>query len=55
MVFAVVSVWCYSHYQLTRARHEEILAELELRRGREPVEEDEVAASTVLRPGPVVP
>jgi GPH family glycoside/pentoside/hexuronide:cation symporter len=26
--FAVVSVWCYTHYHLDRARHQEILAEL---------------------------
>ena len=30
--FGFVSVWCYTHYKLTRERHEEILAELELRR-----------------------
>jgi Na+/melibiose symporter-like transporter len=28
MVFAIVAVWCYSHYRLTRARHEAILEEL---------------------------
>ena len=27
--FAVVSVWCYTHYHLDRARHKEILAQLE--------------------------
>jgi len=30
--FAVISLWCYSHYKLTRERHEEILIELNLRR-----------------------
>jgi GPH family glycoside/pentoside/hexuronide:cation symporter len=28
-----ISVWCYTRYRLTRARHEEILRELYLRRG----------------------
>ena len=27
--FAVVSVWCFSHYKLNRARHREILGELQ--------------------------
>ena len=36
MVFAVVAVWCYSHYRLTRKRHEEILAALAARRGAPP-------------------
>lgn len=31
--FGVVSIWCFTHYALTRERHEEILEELELRRG----------------------
>ena len=30
--FAVVSVWCHSHYRLDRARHREIVAELKERR-----------------------
>ncbi len=30
--FAVVSLWCYSHYGLTRERHTEILQELYVRR-----------------------
>lgn len=30
--FSVVTVWCYSHYQLTRERHADILAELERRK-----------------------
>jgi Na+/melibiose symporter-like transporter len=30
--FAVVSVWCYSRHHLNRARHAEIVAELEARR-----------------------
>jgi len=30
--FAVVSVWCYSHYKLTRERHSAILEELAQRR-----------------------
>ncbi|MEE4300977.1 MAG: MFS transporter [Pseudomonadales bacterium] len=32
MGFAVIAVWCYTHYRLTRTRHEEILAELARRR-----------------------
>ena len=32
MGFAVIAVWCYTHYGLTRSRHQEILAELSLRR-----------------------
>jgi glycoside/pentoside/hexuronide:cation symporter, GPH family len=32
--FAVISLWCYSHYRLTRQRHEEILRQLRLRRER---------------------
>ena len=32
MGFAVVSVWCYTHYGLDRARHAEILHALEARR-----------------------
>ena len=31
--FAVVALWCFTRIKLTRARHEEILAELALRRG----------------------
>ncbi len=27
--FAVVSVWCFTHYKLNRARHREILEELQ--------------------------
>ena len=30
--FAVVALWCFSRYRLTRERHEEILAALQLRR-----------------------
>lgn len=30
--FAVVSVWCYSHYKLTKQRHAEILEQLNIRR-----------------------
>ena len=30
--FAVISLWCYSHYGLTRERHTEILQELYVRR-----------------------
>ena len=30
--FSVISVWCYLHYDLTRARHAEILRELNVRR-----------------------
>ena len=33
--FAVVSVWCYSHYKLTRQRHSEILEQLNLRRAQQ--------------------
>ncbi|MDZ7684674.1 MAG: MFS transporter [Gammaproteobacteria bacterium] len=32
--FAVVSVWCYSHYHLTRERHSEMLEELRRRRSQ---------------------
>ncbi|MCB1647528.1 MAG: MFS transporter [Pseudomonadales bacterium] len=32
--FAVVSVWCYNHYNLTRAEHEEILEQLATRRAQ---------------------
>ena len=35
--FSVISVWCYLHYDLTRARHAEILRELNLRRRATPV------------------
>ncbi|MFP6822518.1 MAG: MFS transporter [Pseudomonadales bacterium] len=31
--FGFVSIWCYTHYTLTRERHEEILVELAERRG----------------------
>ena len=34
--FSVISVWCYLHYDLTRARHAEILRELNARRRVEP-------------------
>ena len=34
--FSVISVWCYLHYDLTRARHAEILRELNARRPVEP-------------------
>ena len=30
--FAVISVWCYTRYRLTRQRHQEILADLHVRR-----------------------
>lgn len=45
MGFAVAAVWCYSHYQLTRARHQEIVRELARRR------EEQGEAST----GPAAP
>jgi Na+/melibiose symporter-like transporter len=32
--FGLVCLWCYSHYDLSRARHDEILAELGRRRGQ---------------------
>lgn len=32
-LLGVVSLWCYSHYQIDRTRHAEICAELERRRG----------------------
>ena len=35
--FSVISVWCYLHYDLTRARHAEILRELNARRRAAPV------------------
>ena len=31
--FGFVSIWCYTHYRLTRERHAEILEELGRRRG----------------------
>ena len=34
--FAVISVWCYTRYRLTRGRHEEILGELRERRAAVP-------------------
>lgn len=34
--FAIISLWCYSHYKLTRARHAEILAILHERRANPP-------------------
>ena len=34
--FAVVSVWCYTHYGLNRSRHREILAALEVARKSSP-------------------
>lgn len=34
--FAVVSLWCYTHYGLTKERHAEILRELEFRRRQRP-------------------
>ena len=34
--FSVISVWCYLHYDLTRARHREILRELKARPPVEP-------------------
>jgi GPH family glycoside/pentoside/hexuronide:cation symporter len=30
--FAIVSLWCYTHYQLTKERHAQILEELRKRR-----------------------
>ena len=39
--FAIVSLWCYSHYKLTRKRHEEILSVLHERRA-----ESQPAAAT---------
>ncbi len=34
--FFVVAVWCFSKHELNRARHQEIVAELEVLRGRQP-------------------
>ncbi|MDC1018317.1 MFS transporter, partial [Pseudomonadales bacterium] len=34
--FAVVSVWCYSHYNLTREQHQDILNKLEAKREPNP-------------------
>jgi len=34
--FGFLSIWCYSHYKLTRERHAEILVELDLRRAQPP-------------------
>lgn len=36
MGFAAAAVWCYGHYPLTRARHQEILRTLAARGGRRP-------------------
>ena len=36
MGFAIVSVWCYTHYDLDRERHAEILDALEKRRSKSP-------------------
>jgi GPH family glycoside/pentoside/hexuronide:cation symporter len=38
--FAIVSLWCYTHYHLTRERHAEILVELRKRRLVEPFSKD---------------
>ena len=32
--FAIISLWCYSNYKLTRTRHEEILSVLHERRAK---------------------
>ncbi len=32
--FAVVSVWCYNHYDLTREKHQQILKQLEINRAK---------------------
>ena len=34
--FAIVSVWCYSHYNLTREQHQDILNKLEAKREPDP-------------------
>lgn len=45
--FAVVSIWCYSHYHLDRARHAEIVDELAAREGAAaPAAADRVLAGT---------
>ena len=33
--FAIVSMWCYTHYDLSRERHAQILEELNVRRRSE--------------------
>jgi Na+/melibiose symporter-like transporter len=33
--FGFFSIWCYSHYTLTRERHAEIQAELSLQRAKD--------------------
>lgn len=48
--FAVVAVWCYSHYQLTRERHGEILEALQARRGQPVTDPDPTLQA--LRPQP---
>lgn len=50
--FAVVAVWCYSKYHLTRARHAEVLAALAARRGQVPPPADPGQAAVTPRPVP---
>ena len=38
--FAIISLWCYSHYKLTRARHTDILKILHERRAKAPAARD---------------
>jgi Na+/melibiose symporter-like transporter len=52
--FAVLSVWCYGHYRLTRERHERILSELAVRRAAaEPLESEAGGAQAI--PGRLSP
>jgi Na+/melibiose symporter-like transporter len=48
--FAVVCVWCYSHYDLTRARHAEILEILAERRGARPPDPEPDPGAPLVRP-----
>ena len=44
--FAVVSVWCLTRYRLTRARHQEILTELHVRRATRLAAADETGTGS---------
>ena len=43
--FAIVSLWCYSHYKLTRERHDNILKALYERRSKGAVAQDPQSTS----------
>ena len=48
--FGIVCVWCYTHYDLSRERHQEILEELWRRRGRAEPVSGAAAATGAARP-----